>query len=309
MAEEFCDIGGGITLCYEEFGDPADPPILLVMGLATQMIAWHEDFCRSLAGRGFRVVRFDNRDIGRSSHMDFPPPTNLQLLRRRLGPRQYSLSDLAADSVTLMRKLGIEPAHIVGASMGGMIAQSIAAEHPKSVRSLVSLMSNTGNRWTGQPAPAIYKYLMRRPPRDREAYAARAAEIFGVIGSKELHDAEHVRELAADSFDRGYSAAGAGRQLGAIVATGDRTRKLRGIRAPTLVIHGNRDRMVRVSGGRATAKAIPGSRLVIIDGMGHDLPRPLWPRLIELIADHAQAADGASAHDRTALTPARAPGG
>ena len=293
MSEQFCEIGGEVTLCYEGFGDPAEPPVLLVMGLATQMIAWHEDLCRQLADRGFYVVRFDNRDVGRSTHMDFPPPTTGQLLRRRVRPEQYSLSDLAADAVALMERLELAPAHLVGASMGGMIAQTIAAEHPQAVRSLVSIMSNTGNRWTGQPAPSIYKYLLRRPPRNREAYADRAAEIFGVIGSKELHDAEHIRELAANSFDRGYSAAGGGRQLGAIVATGDRTRQLREIEAPTLVIHGSKDRMVRPSGGRATAKAIPGAKLVIIDRMGHDLPRPLWPCLIELIADHAREADAA----------------
>jgi pimeloyl-ACP methyl ester carboxylesterase len=155
-------------------------------------------------------------------------------------------------------------------------------------------MSNTGSRWTGQPAPSIYKYLVRRPPRDRDDYVERAAEIFGVIGSKELHDAEHIRELAGNSFDRGYSTAGGIRQLGAIVASGDRTAKLRGIEAPTLVIHGDRDRMVRPSGGKATAKAIPGSKLVMIDGMGHDLPRPLWPRLIELITAHAREADEAA---------------
>ncbi len=293
MSEEFCEIGGGITLCYERFGDPADPPILLVMGLSTQMIAWHEDFCEQLAARGFQVIRFDNRDVGRSTHMDFPPPTTRQLLWRRVGARQYTLSDLAADTVALMRELRLEPAHLVGASMGGMIAQTVAAEHPRSVRSLVSIMSSTGNRWRGQPAPSIYKYFLRRPPRSREAYTERAAEIFGVIGSKQLHDAEHIRELAGRSFDRGHDTAGGGRQLGAIIASGDRTRQLAEIAAPTLVIHGSKDRMVRPSGGKATAKAIPDARLVIIDGMGHDLPRALWPRLIELIADHAHGADDA----------------
>jgi pimeloyl-ACP methyl ester carboxylesterase len=307
MGEQFCDIGGGITLCYERFGDPGHPPILLVMGLATQMIAWHEDFCRQLAAEDFHVVRFDNRDVGRSTHMDFRPPTPGQLFWRRVSPQQYSLSDLAADAAALMRELEIEPAHVVGASMGGMIAQMIAAEHPQSVRSLVSLMSNTGSRWTGQPSPSIYKYLLRPPPSGREAYVERAAEVFGVIGSKELQDAEHVRELAGSSFDRGYDTAGGARQLGAIVASGDRTRKLRTISAPTLVIHGDRDRMVRPSGGRATAKAIPDAKLVVIDGMGHDLPRPLWPRLVGLISDHARDADG-SGPETEEREPVRAAG-
>ncbi len=292
MTEEFCEVNGGIELCYERFGDPADPPVLLIMGLATQMIAWHEDFCTGLADRGFHVVRFDNRDIGRSTHMDFRPPTPGQILTRRVAPQQYDLSEMAMDAAGLIRELDIAPAHVVGASMGGMIAQTLAAEHPELVRSLVSIMSNTGARLSGQPSLGVYRYLLGPPPRDRDAYVERAARIFGVVGSKGLHDEEHIRELAANSFDRGYDAAGGARQLGAIVASGNRTGTLRGISAPTLVIHGTRDRLVKPSGGKATAKAIPGARLTMIEGMGHDLPRPLWPRLIDEIATHARAADG-----------------
>jgi pimeloyl-ACP methyl ester carboxylesterase len=304
MSEQFCDIDGGITLCYDEFGDPSDPTVLLVMGLATQMIAWHEDFCEELARRGFHVVRFDNRDIGRSTHLGFAPPTTRQLLLRRFDHRQYTLSDLAGDAAALMGKLGLAPGHIVGASMGGMIAQTLTAEHPELVRSLTSIMSNTGNRWTGQPAPSIYRYLIKTPPRGREAAIDRAAEIFGVIGSKELHDEEHIRELAGRSYDRGHDRAGTARQLGAIGVSGDRTANLREIAAPTLVIHGTRDRMVRPSGGRATARAIPGARLVMIEGMGHDLPRALWPRLIDEISEHAKSADAANRADEP--EPARA---
>jgi pimeloyl-ACP methyl ester carboxylesterase len=295
MSEQFRDVGRGITLCYESFGDPADPPVLLVMGLATQMIAWHEDFCGQLAERGFHVTRFDNRDIGRSTHMDFSPPSPREMITRRTRPEQYSLSDMADDAAGLLRELGQAPAHIVGASMGGMIAQTLAAEHPESVRSLVSIMSNTGNRWRGQPAPSIYKYLLRRPPNDRDAYVERAVEVFGVVGSTELHDEEEVRAMAGRSFDRGYDARGGGRQLGAIIASGDRTETLRHISVPTLVIHGTKDRLVRPSGGRATARAIPGARLLMLDGMGHDLPRPLWPRIVDAIATHARAADGITA--------------
>jgi pimeloyl-ACP methyl ester carboxylesterase len=294
MAEEFCDVGRGVTLCYEAFGDPADAPIVLVMGLATQMIAWHDEFCGELAERGFYVVRFDNRDIGRSTHFDFPPPTTGQMVRRRFRPEQYTLSDMAEDTARLIEALGISPAHVVGASMGGMIAQMVAAEHPEVVRSLTSIMSSTGSRFHGQPAFPVYRYLLRPPPRDREGYMDRAAEVFGLVGSTGFpRDEQYIRDRAAQSYDRGYDVRAGGRQLGAILASGNRTAKLRRIKAPTLVIHGSVDKMVRPSGGRATARAIPGARLMMIEGMGHDLPRGAWPQIIDAIAEHARAADGA----------------
>src|SRR5215470_8028577 len=296
MSEEFCDVGGGVTLCYETFGDPADPPILLIMGLATQMIAWHEDFCEQLAERGFYVVRFDNRDIGRSTHFDFSPPSIRQMLLRRLGPEQYTLSDMAEDTAVLIERLGIAPVHVVGASMGGMIAQTVAAEHPALVRSLTSIMATTGNRWRGQPAFAVYRYLMQPPPRDREGYIQRSAEVFGLVGSTGFErDEAYIRERAARSYDRGFDVRAGGRQLGAVIASGDRTSRLRHIRTPTLVIHGTVDKMIRPSGGRATARAIPGARLMMIEGMGHDLPRGVWPTIIDAILEHARAADA----DRT----------
>jgi len=294
MAEQFCDVGRGITLCYETYGDPADPPVVLVMGLATQMIAWHEDFCEQLADRGFYVVRFDNRDIGRSTHLGFRPPTMRQMLRRRVGPEQYSLSDMAEDTAGLIRELEIAPAHVVGASMGGMIGQVLAAEHPEVVRSLTSIMSTTGSRWHGQPALSVYKYLLRPPPRDREGYVERAAEVFGLVGSTGFpRDESYIRERAARSYDRSYDVRAGGRQLGAIVASADRTEQLRTIRVPTLVIHGTVDKMIKPSGGRATAKAIPGARLLEIEGMGHDLPRGVWPQILDAISEHSRAADGA----------------
>jgi pimeloyl-ACP methyl ester carboxylesterase len=293
MAEELCDVGRGVSLCYETFGDPADAPILLIMGLATQMIAWHDDFCEQLAGRGFYVVRFDNRDIGRSTHFDFRPPSLKQMLTRRLGPEQYTLSDMAQDTANLLRELGISPAHVVGASMGGMIGQLLAAEHPETVRSLVSIMSSTGNRWSGQPALAVYRYLLRPPPRDRDGYIDRAAAVFGLVGSTGFErDEQYIRERAARSYDRGYDVRAGGRQLGAVIASGDRTNELKRIEAPTLVIHGTVDKMVRPSGGKATAKAIPGARLMMIEGMGHDLPRGVWPQIIDAVAEHARAASG-----------------
>jgi pimeloyl-ACP methyl ester carboxylesterase len=296
MDEQFCDVGRGVTLCYEAFGDPDDAPILLIMGLATQMIAWHEDFCEQLADRGFYVVRFDNRDIGRSTHFDFRPPTLLEMFRRRVRPEQYSLSDMAEDAAVLVRELGVSPAHVVGASMGGMIGQVLAAEHPDAVRSLVSLMSTTGSRWHGQPALSVYRYLLRPPPRDRDGYIQRSAEVFGLVGSTGFpRDEQYIRERAGRAYDRGFDIRAGGRQLGAIVASGDRTKALTEIKAPTLVIHGTVDKMIRPSGGRATAKAIPGARLKMIEGMGHDLPRGAWPLLLDAISEHARAADGARA--------------
>ncbi len=295
MAEQFADVGRGITICYEEFGQPSDPSILLVMGLATQMIGWPDEFCRQLADRGFRVIRFDNRDCGRSTHTTGRPPTPLELVRRHMPPAQYTLSDMATDAVGLLRALELESAHVVGVSMGGMIAQTLAAEHAGSVRSLVSIMSTTGNRWRGQPAFGIYRFLLRQAPQERGPFIEHIVRVYSAIGSPGFpRNEERLRDMAGRSFDRSHDPAGPGRQLGAIIASGDRTPRLHGIRVPTLVIHGTKDRMVRKSGGRATARAIPGAALVMIDGMGHDLPEGAWDRLIELISSHARAAERSS---------------
>jgi pimeloyl-ACP methyl ester carboxylesterase len=296
MSERFCDVGRGITLCYETFGDPSDPPALLVMGLSVQMLGWHEDFCRALADRGLYVVRFDNRDIGRSTHLRTRPPMIGQLLLRSVvrpeRDRGYTVSDMAQDTAGLLDELGLAPAHVIGVSMGGMIGQTLAAEHPESVRSLVSIMSNTGSRWSGQPKPAVYPLFLQRPPGDRDAYLASVEKVFTTIGSTEQpRDIEDIRELAADSYDRDHSAAGSTRQLAAIIASGDRTAQLHQITAPTLVIHGTADPLVSPSGGRATARAIDGARLMFIDGMGHYLPRAEWPALIDAIDEHAEGAD------------------
>jgi pimeloyl-ACP methyl ester carboxylesterase len=292
MAEQFCDIGGGISLCYERFGEEADPPMLLIMGLGTQMIGWPDEFCAQLAEHGFHVIRFDNRDIGRSTRVQGPPPTPRQLLTRKIDPVLYRLSDMANDAANLLRELNLAPAHVVGASMGGMIAQTLAAQKPQSTRSLVSIMSNTGNRWKGQPAFGIYRYLLRKAPDDRQGYIEYTTKVFEAIGSRGLpFDKERVRDMVARSYDRGHDPAGPGRQLGAIVASGDRTAELRTIRVPTLVIHGSKDKMVARSGGLATVTAIPGAKLMIVEGMGHDLPEAAWPQLVPAIAEHAHAAD------------------
>jgi pimeloyl-ACP methyl ester carboxylesterase len=291
MAEQFCRVGV-VELCYETFGDPADPTILLVMGLGTQMIAWRTDFCEQLAGHGFHVVRFDNRDIGRSSKIDAPVPTLSQLLRRSPRAGAYRLSDMAADAIGLLDHLGVASAHVVGASMGGMIAQTMAARHPQRVRSLVSIMSTTGNRFKGQPHLKLYPLFLKRSPSDRDAFIAHIARVFAAIGSPGFDpDEDEIRAIAEESFDRGHDPRGGARQLGAIVASGDRTAELRRITASTVVIHGTSDKLVGPSGGRATARAIPGAKLVTIDGMGHDLPRAVWPRIIDAIVANARSAD------------------
>ena len=294
FGDELIAPANGIELCYQEMGDADGEPLLLVMGLATQMLAWDEGFCGLLVERGFRVIRFDNRDIGRSTKIESAGvPRRLDMMAGRRASAPYLLRDLAADTVGLMDHLDVESAHIAGASMGGMIGQVLAAEHPEIVRSLTSIMSNTGSRWNGHPAPAMLRWLLKAPPSTRDQVVDRAAAIFGIVGSKDLHDEEHIREMAGRSYDRNHDPRGPGRQLGAIIATGDRGQMLSTIEAPTLVIHGTRDKLVRPSGGKATAKAIPDSRLKKVEGMGHDLPRPLWDELIADISRHAKAADSA----------------
>ncbi len=295
MAEQLAKVGD-IEICFEAFGSPDDPAMLLVMGLGTQMIAWPEGFCRQLARRGYFVIRYDNRDVGRSTHLrGLRPPTIRQLLLRDKSAARYSLADMAADGVGLLDHLGIERAHVAGASMGGMIAQTMAARHADRVRSLASIMSNTGHIWKGTPGLRIYPIFLRRPSRDREGAVESFVSVFRLIGSPGFpFDEPEMRKAAALSYDRGYDPAGSGRQLAAIIAAGDRTAELRAVTAPTVVIHGTKDKMVRPSGGRATAAAIPGAQLVMVDGMGHDLPRGAWDRMIDAIVANAQRADASA---------------
>jgi pimeloyl-ACP methyl ester carboxylesterase len=292
MTEQFAKVGE-IEICFETFGSPDDPALLLVMGLGTQMVAWPEGFCRQLAGRGFFVIRYDNRDVGRSTHLRrYRPPTIRQLVLRDKRAAKYSLADMAADGIGLLDQLGIERAHVVGASMGGMIAQTMAARHPDRVLSLASIMSNTGHRWKGTPGLRIYPIFLRRPASDREGAIESFVSVFKLIGSPGFpFDEEQTRRAAELSYDRGYDPGGAGRQLAAILAAGDRSAELRRIAAPTIVIHGTKDKLVRPSGGRATAAAIAGARLVTIDGMGHDLPPGAWDRMVDAIVANTQRAD------------------
>lgn len=288
LSEERLAPANGIEIAYQEIGDPEGEPLLLIMGLATQMLAWDEVFCAMLAERGFRVVRFDNRDIGHSTHLGeagVPGRTDMLLGRRRTAA--YTLRDMAEDTLGLMDHLEIESAHLVGASMGGMIAQTTAIRKPERVRSLVSMMSSTGNRWIGIPTWKAFGTLFNRPGPGpgRESAIESTVRTFRTIGSPGYPmDEARVRELAGASYDRSHDRAGIARQLHAITASGDRTPALERLRLPATVLHGASDPLIRSVAGRATARALRDSHLRIFDGMGHDLPRELWPDFVEEIS-------------------------
>ena len=286
---------GDLEIAYETFGEPDDTPVLLVMGLATQMVGWPDDFCRGLAERGLFVVRFDNRDIGLSTHLDDAgAPDIMTVLGGDHSSVPYGLADLADDTVGLLDALGLGSAHVVGASMGGMIAQLVALRHPARVRSLTSIMSTTGDPAVGAPAQAAMAVLLAPPASDREGAVQRAVDTYRVIGSPGFEfDETGLRQRAGLSFDRAYDPAGVARQLAAILTTADRTPDLARITAPTLVIHGAHDALMNVSGGRATAAAIPDAELLVVDGMGHDLPREVWPELLDRITALIGRAEGA----------------
>jgi pimeloyl-ACP methyl ester carboxylesterase len=295
--EQFAQVGE-LRLCYETFGERDRPPLLLIMGLGAQMILWDDELCHLLAEQGFWVIRFDNRDVGRStiwSHV--PVPSRWQLLRRDPRAAAYGLDDMADDAAGLLDALNLDAAHVVGASMGGMIAQLLAIRHPGRILSLVSIMSSTGNRRNGQTHPRLLPQLFRRPRLDREGYISDFVALHRLIGSVRYPaDLERVRRLAARCHDRGIHPDGGARQLAAIIAAADRTPSLRQLRVPTTVIHGDEDRLVMPSGGKTTAAAIPGARLVILPGMAHDLPPQLWPRLVEeIVATAARAGAAAQA--------------
>lgn len=295
--EQLVDVGDGISLCYETFGDPADPPLLLIAGLGQQLLAWPTDLCRGLAERGAYVIRFDNRDVGRSTTIATPPPASRSFVTHRWRPDQYTLADMTADTVGLLRALDLPAVHVVGMSMGGMIGQTLAARHPEMVRSLTSIMSTTGARKIGRPALSTWSLMARRPPRGRAAALDSNVRIYRHIASRGFpFDEAATRALAEQAWDRGHSAAGVSRQLAAIFKSRDRTRELAAITAPTLVIHGDHDQLVHPSGGTATAAAIRGARLQTIPGMGHDLPVGAWPRLLDLLSGQVRAGQPAGEH-------------
>jgi pimeloyl-ACP methyl ester carboxylesterase len=286
----------GIDLCYEIFGDPTAEPLLLIMGLGAQMIHWDDEFCRQLAARGFRVVRFDNRDIGKSERLSGGKRlTPLELLKLRFlkipVAAPYRLIDMANDTVGLMDALGIKSAHLVGASMGGMIAQEVAISFPQRVRSLTSIMSTTGNPKVPPPTREAAAMLMAPPPATKEEYFERFANTWKVLRVGSFPEDEALDPArAARTFERGLNPAGVGRQLRAILASGSRKERLRSVTASTLVIHGTVDPLVRPEGGKDTAASIPGAKLLMIEGMGHALPIPMWPQIIGAIAEHAHGA-------------------
>jgi len=292
----------GIDLCYEIFGEADAEPMLLIMGLGAQMIHWDDDFCRQLAGRGFRVVRFDNRDIGKSSKLSGGTRlTPVELLKLRFlkipVKAPYKLRDMAEDVIGLMDALHIKSAHLVGASMGGMIAQEIAISFPARVRSLTSIMSTTGDPKVPPPTREAAAILMAPPPNTREEFFARFAQTWKILRVGSFpEDEARDRSRAERTFERGLNPAGVGRQLRAILASGSRKERLRSVTAPTLVIHGTVDPLVRPEGGKDTAASISGAKLLMVEGMGHALPIPMWPEIIGAIDKHARAASAKALH-------------
>jgi pimeloyl-ACP methyl ester carboxylesterase len=290
MAEERVALDG-IEIAYETIGDPSNPALLLVMGLGTQLIHWDLELCERFAERGFHVIRFDNRDAGHSTYIDAPVPNIRRAMAGLRIDAPYLLDDMADDAFGLLDHLGIQAAHVAGVSMGGMIAQTMAIRRPERVLSLTSIMSTTGERRVGRPKLRVWGVLLRRAPTDKDAAVEYFVRVFRMIGSKGFPaDEDRIRTLAAEAYDRGHSPAGTGRQLAAIMASGNRTGRLRQLRVPTLVFHGRDDPLVPFRAGRATADAIPGARLVAIPGMGHDLPRQVWPKLVDEVAETAARA-------------------
>ncbi|GAB0105476.1 alpha/beta hydrolase [Nocardia sp. JMUB6875] len=294
MSEQVADVGRGIELTYERQGQGV--PLLLIAGLGQQKHEWHDGLVTLLAERGYDVVRFDNRDVGKSTHLRFRPPGPAQLLRKRWDPKQYDLGDMALDTLGLLDALGWERAHLAGMSMGGMIAQTVAARYPARVSSLTSIFSTTGAARVGRPALSTWGRMFSKPANTRDEHTDAAVRMYRHIGSAGFPlDEARIRATAGTTWDRDpRPAAGVGRQLGAIMKSGDRTRELRTITAPTLVLHGDRDRMVNPSGGAVTAAAVPGARLHTLPGMGHDLPEALWPTLAELIDTHIRTTESRS---------------
>lgn len=290
--EALVDVNG-ISLCYDTFGDPRHPPILLVMGLATQLIHWDDRFCRQLAEQGYWVIRFDNRDIGRSTHLTGLPVPGLTAMMMghwlgRLPRPPYRLTDMAEDTLALMDALEIEAAHLVGVSMGGMICQCAALHSPHRVLSLTSIMSTTGDRSLPKPTTAMSLKLVRPMPKDEQGFVRQALDLWQTLhGDVYPFEQERISSLVWRARQRSFYPAGILRQLAAIMASPDRTAQLARLNLPALIVHGDQDPLVPLQCGIATAKAIPDARLDIIPGMGHTLPMDIWPRLITGITDIA----------------------
>lgn len=293
---------GTVEIEYEVQGDPSHPTILLVMGFTAQLIGWPDSFCQALVDRGFHVVRFDNRDCGLSTKLDGVGVDTDAVMAAAFAdlpvpPVPYTLSDMALDAVGLLDHLEIDTAHVVGASMGGMIAQHVAIEHPHRVVSLTSIMSVTGEPEFGQPLPEAAAVLLAPPASERSAYVEESIK-YAVWQSRRYFDADRVKAEAARSFDRSFYPEGSSRQLAAIYASGRRTEGLSKLAVPTLVIHGRDDTLLAPSGGERTAELVPGSTFMLVADMGHDLPEPLQPMLADAIAGHARLAEWAATSSR-----------
>jgi pimeloyl-ACP methyl ester carboxylesterase len=288
--ELFAPVSADIELCYQTFGDADDEPLLLVMGLGAPMTWWDDELCVQLARRGFHVIRFDNRDVGRSSRARGRVTRRL-LVRAFAGlpvRTPYTLDDMATDAFGLLDHLGLESAHVAGVSMGGMIVQSMALQHPRRVRSMASIMSTTGRRTVGWQHPVLFRNLLASS-RGREGYIRSSVATWRMIGSPGYpQPQEKTEQRAGETYDRGVSMEGMTRQMAAIVTQPDRTPRLRALQVPTVVVHGLADKMVHVSGGRATAAAVPGAELLLVDGMGHDLPPQLFETFTQAIATNAR---------------------
>jgi pimeloyl-ACP methyl ester carboxylesterase len=287
----------GIELYYETHGDPADPALLLVNGYTSQITQWGEGFREALAARGRYVISFDNRDVGLSTHLDGVMVDVAAVLAAAAGkgempPVPYTLSTFAADGIGLLDHLGVESAHIAGSSMGGMIVQTMAIEHPSRVRTLTSIMSTTSEPGYFSSTPEAQAALLGVPPTEREAYIADTVERGRVYCSPRYYDDVEAAKKAAIAYDRAFYPEGALRQMAGIRASGDRSAGLRALRCPTLVIHGRADTLIQPSGGERTAEIIPGANLLMLNDMGHDLPRPLWPIIVDAIISHTTHAIG-----------------
>lgn len=281
----------GIELEYDTVGDPADPALVLVMGLGAQLIDWPAAFAGRLADGGFHVIRYDNRDAGLSTHLDDLPKADFGALLAGTGTAPYALADLSDDLAGLLDALNIERAHVVGASMGGMIAQRFAIDHPHRLLSLCSIMSSTGDLSVGRPTPAAQAMLLRPPATSRDQAIEQGVAGYRLIASTGFAVTdEELRERVTADYDRAYHPAGTGRQLAAVLTTPDRTAALGAVAVPTLVVHGEVDPLIDRSGGAATAAAIPGAELLMIPGMGHDLPAGVWPELVAAITANAARA-------------------
>jgi len=289
------EVSDGVSIAYDTFGEPGDPPVLLVIGFGAQLIGWHDGFCAMLAGRGRYVIRYDNRDCGLSTRFDDRPVDMAEFIAavssgdiaaaQAMAP--YSLRDMADDGLGLLTALGITQAHVVGSSMGAMIAQTMAIAHPDRVLTLTSMMSSTGEPEYGRSAPAARQALFAPQPADREGYIG-ASEKQMTWASSRYGNVDAIRELAARSYDRAYYPAGAGRQLAAMILAGSRAEALRTLTVPTLVIHGLDDTLIDPSGGRRTAELVPGAALLLVPDMGHDRPRELWADLCDAIEAHTR---------------------